>query len=139
MLQEPPVIPHTWAQWFWLIVASVLGYAGSALKEWVSKKRSPAEELKTQAEARQIDAATYLSLIQAANDAITKSCRLQDERDHWEMKSFDLQSELKQVRAENGQLRTQASLDNYQIRKQMAFIETMELKEEYLKLDKPKE
>lgn len=93
MLQESPGIPHTWTQWFWVVVATVLGYAGSSIKEWIARKRSPAEERKTDAETRQIDTATNISLMQAASDALTKACRLQDERDHWERKAASLENQ----------------------------------------------
>ena len=139
MLQESPVIPHTWTQWVWVIIASFLGYAGSALKEWISKRRSPAEERKTDAETFRIHVDTNISLVQAVATAISKAERLQRERDHWELKAFDLQVELKEARDETAQMTTQARLDNHQIRRQMAFIEMKNLKGEYLLLDKPKD
>lgn len=94
MQPETPVIPHTWIHAVWILVASSLGYAGSLLREWINKKRSPAEEAKTHAEARQIDANTNLELMKAASDALTKACRLQDERDHWQRKSESLEKRV---------------------------------------------
>jgi hypothetical protein len=124
----------------WLVVASSLGYAGSILREWVQKRRSPAEEAKTHAEARQIDANTNLDLLKAATDALTKASRLQDERNHWELKAFDLQAELKEARAEISTLQIQAQMDNYQLVRQMAFITAKRLKKEFIAFtDKPKE
>lgn len=136
MLQETPVIPHSMAQLLWLLLASSLGLAGG----WVARrKREPVEIAKLHAETRQINVNTDVSLIQAATTALIKAGRLQHERDHWEMKAFDLQVELKEARAENGQLMAQARLDNQQIRKLMGFIEASGLKDKYIALDKPKD
>lgn len=65
--------------------------------------------------------------------------RLRNERDEWEMKAFDLQIELRDSRTANGLLISQATLDNYHIRKQAAFIEARGLKDAYIALDTPKE
>lgn len=115
-------------------IASILGWLGHWFKD---RKRQPHEIAKINAETRQIAVNTDVSLIQAATTAITKAERLQQERDHWELKSFDLEVELKEARAEIAQMTTQSRLDNYQIRRQMAFIEMKNLKDDYLALDTP--
>lgn len=128
-------IPHSLLQVLSLVLASSLGWVGG----WLTRrKREPHEIAKIAAETRQINVSTDVSLIQAATVAIAKAERLQQERDHWEMKAFDLQVELKEVQEENAQLTTQARIDNYQIRRQMAFIEMKGLREEYIAMDKPK-
>lgn len=118
MAYETPAYPHTLAQWVWLIAASALGYVGSVLKEWISKKRSPAEEAKTYAEARQIDTATNRELMQAIADAFNKSCRLEDERDHWKRKA-------ETVQFEHDQAVTRADLNSLQMRKMQAWNKTL--------------
>lgn len=120
----------------YMVLASSLGWVGG----WFTRrKREPHEVAKLQAETRQINVGTDVSLIQAATTAITKAERLQQQCDHWELKSFDLEVELKEARAEIGQLTTQSRLDNYQIRRMMAFIEMKNLKDEYVEMDHPKE
>lgn len=137
------LIPRDFTTFLYVAIASILGWAGG----WLRGRRRESAEIvhltaqadKTSAEARQIDANTNLSLIQAAASALARAERLQAERDHWEARAFDLQGELKESREENGQLTVQARLDNYQIRRQMSFIEMKNLKDEYIALDKPKE
>ena len=135
------LIPRDLITLLYVAVASILGWIGGWLK---GRKRDRAEIVhldaqakKTAAETRQINANTDISLIQAAAQALARAERLQAERDHWEMKAFDLQVEVKELREENGQLTVQARIDNYQIRRQMAFIEARRLKKEYINLDTP--
>lgn len=128
-------IPQNLAQVLWLLLASSLGWIGG----WLTRRRrEPHEVAKLQAETRQITVSTDVSLIQAATTAITKAERLQQERDHWELKCFDLQGKLTEAHRDNGQLSIEVSSMDRQMRKQMAFIEMKNLKDEYLKLDQPK-
>lgn len=145
---ESPSYPHTLAQWFYIVVAWFLGngVAAAILTLWQKRKHGPAEVRKLDAEARSIEIRDdiaigdfVLKLTKDVAVAAIEAERLRDERNHWELKAFDLQVELKESRAENAQLMTQASLDNYQIRRQMAFIEMENLKEKYLATDRPKE
>lgn len=129
-MPDTSIIPLTWTELFRTLVASSLGYAGASAVEWAKKKRSPAEERKTDAEARQIEAATNLTLMQAAADAITKACRLEDERDHWKRKGESLE---KQIELLNVEVNTM----DVQMRKLHAFIKLKEW--QYSELDKPKE
>jgi hypothetical protein len=124
MLQESPVIPHNLGQLLWLLLASSLGWVGGWL---VRRKREPIEIAKVQAETRQINVSTDLSLIEAATMALAKAERLQNERDHWELKAFDLQVELKDVSKENGQLTVQAHLDAHQIKRLKAILDYHEI------------
>lgn len=119
-----------------MLVASILGWLGHWFKD---RKRQPHEIAKISAETRQINIETDVSLIQAATTAITKAERLQQERDHWELKAFDLQAKLTEAHRDNGQLAIEVSSMDRQMRKQMAFIETENLKDKYLALDKPKD
>lgn len=136
MQPDASSIPHSLAQVLWLVLATFVGSVGG----WIARrKREPHEVAKLQAETRKINVETDVSLIQAATTAITKAERLQQEREHWELKAFDLEVELKDARADIAQMATQARLDNYQIRRQMAFIEMKNLKDQYLALDHPKE
>lgn len=135
MQPDVSFIPHSLAQVFWIVLASSLAWLGG----WLTRrKREPHEIAKISAETRQINIGTDVSLIQAATTAITKAERLQQERDHWELKAFDNDVQLKEARAQIAQMTTQARLDNYQIRRQMAFIEMKNLKDEYLALDTPR-
>lgn len=120
----------------YMLIASILGWLGHWLKD---RKRQPHEIAKINAETRQIAINTDVSLIQAATTAITKAERLQQERDHWELKCFDLQGKLTEANRDNGQLSIEVSSMDRQMRKQMAFIEMKNLKDEYLKLDQPKQ
>lgn len=128
-------IPQNLAQVLWLLLASSLGWIGG----WLTRRRrEPHEVAKLQAETRQITVNTDVSLIQAATTAITKAERLQQERDHWELKCFDLQGKLTEAHRDNGQLSIEVSSMDRQMRKQMAFIVAKDLHEEYVKLDQPK-
>lgn len=100
MFQELPVIPRTWSQWIWLALATSVGYAVSSLNEWIKRKRSPAEERKTDAEARAIDATTQQNLLQSAADALTKAYRAQDVADHWQRKAEDWERRAVQAEAD---------------------------------------
>ncbi len=100
MLQESPVIPHNLTQLLWLLIASFLGWIGG----WLSRrKREPVEIARVQAETRQINVSTDVSLIQAATVALAKAERLQDERDHWERRATDLMLDLEDSRNANGE------------------------------------
>lgn len=128
-------IPQNLAQVLWLLLASSLGWIGG----WLTRRRrEPHEVAKLQAETRQINVETDVSLIQAATTAITKAERVQQERDHWELKAFDLQMKLTDANQENGQLRIEVTSMDRQMRKQMAFIVAKDLHDEYVKLDQPK-
>lgn len=105
MLQESPVIPHTLAEILRLLLATSLGTAGGWLAH---RRRESAETNKLNAEARSIDAATYLSLINEAAEALTKANRVIDQCSHWERKAAALQLELDQAG-------TQERLDGLQI------------------------
>ena len=120
----------------YMALASILGWLGHWFKD---RKRQPHEIAKINAETRKLNTETDVSLIQAATTAITKAERLQQQCDHWQLKAFDNDVQLKEARAEIAQMTTQARLDNYQIRRQMAFIEMKNLKKEYLALDAPNE
>ena len=112
---------------------------------WLNRKKPAAEVSVTEATATEITVRSHST----AGDAIIRMMgrldeaqatidRLRNERDDWEMKAFDLQVELKDSRTANGLLMSQAKLDNYYIRKQSAFIESQNLKDEFLKLDEVK-
>lgn len=135
MQPDASSIPHGLLQVLGLVLASFLGWVGG----WLTRrKREPHEVAKLQAETRQITVNTDVSLIQAATTAITKAERLQQERDHWELKAFDLDVQLKQSQQDNGQLTIEANSMDRQMRKQMAFIRAKGLESEYLKMDQPK-
>lgn len=135
MQPDTSSIPHGLLQVLGLVLASFLGWVGG----WLTRrKREPHEVAKLQAETRQITVNTDVSLIQAATTAITKAERLQQERDHWELKAFDLDVQLKQSQQDNGQLTIEANSMDRQMRKQMAFIRAKGLESEYLKMDQPK-
>jgi hypothetical protein len=77
-MPEFPVSFLTWTELFRTLIAGSLGWAGASLHEWIKKQRSPAEERKTDAEARQIHVNTDVSLMQAASGALSKALHLQD-------------------------------------------------------------
>lgn len=101
MLQETPVIPHTWAQWLWTFLVASLGYAASLLTEWFKKRRSPAEEAKTNAETRSINTATDLSLVNAACEVLAKAGQVIDKCNHWQRKAEELERRLVQAEADS--------------------------------------
>jgi len=91
MQPDTSPIPHTLAQWFGLALATFIAAAGG----WFARrKREPVELRKLEAETRQINVTTDVSLIQAATEALNKACRLQDERDHWERKAGRLEEQV---------------------------------------------
>lgn len=113
---------------------------------WLNRKKPAAEVHVTHATAQEITVRSHMT----AGEALAKMMdrldqaqatidKVRDESGEWEMKAFDLQMELKSVRDANLQMMEQAKLDNYQIRRQMAFIEMKNLKDEYIALDAPKE
>lgn len=113
---------------------------------WLNRKKPAAEVHVTHATAQEITVRSHMT----AGEALAKMMdrldqaqatidKVRDESSGWEMKAFDLQMELKDVKTINAQLIAQATLDNYQIRRQMAFIEMKNLKDEYIALDLPKE
>lgn len=135
------LIPRDLATLLYVAVASILGWIGGWIR---GRKRESAEIVhlsaqarKTDAEARQIEANTNISL---AAQALARAERLQAERDHWQLKAFDLQLEVKEVNARNAALMTQHRMDNVQLEQQMSFIKAKKLKREYIEFtDKPKE
>jgi hypothetical protein len=112
---------------------------------WLNRKKPAAEVQVTEATATEITVRSHstagdaiIRMMTRLDEAQATIDRLRDQRDEWELKAFDLQVELKDARAEVGQLLAQARLDDHHIRKQSAFIEAKELKEEFIALDKPK-
>lgn len=112
---------------------------------WLNRKKPAAELHVTEATATEITVRSHstagdaiIRMMARLDEAQTTIDRLRSERDEWEMKAFDLQVELKDSRTANGLLMAQAKLDNHYIRKQAAFIESKELKEDFLKLDEVK-
>lgn len=138
------LIPRDLTTLLYVAIASILSWIGGWIR---GRKRESAEIVhlgaqarKTDAEARQIEANTNISLTQAAAQALARAERLQAERDHWQLKAFDLQLEVKDVNARNAALMTQHRMDNVQLEQQMAFIKAKKLKREYIEFtDKPKE
>lgn len=146
-MQEVGTIPH-WMQLALTALASILSGIGidKVYNTWLNRKKPAAEIQVTQATATEIT----LRSSSAAGDAVIRMMtrldqaqvtidRLRDERDEWEMKAFDLQMDLRDSRDVNAQLMEQAKLDNYQLKKQMAFIEMRNLKDQYITLDQPKD
>lgn len=138
----------TWKQTAlgWLVSSLVGGGIVKAYTIWLNRRKPAAEVQVTEATATEITIRSQ----SAAGDAIIRMMgrlddaqatidRLRGERDEWEMKAFDLQVELRDSRAANGIMTSQAKLDNYHIRKQAIFIEAHGLKDEFLKLDEPKD
>lgn len=138
------LIPRDLPTLLYVAVATILGWIGGWIR---GRKRERAEIIhlgaqarKTEAEARQIDANTNISLTEAAGKALERAERLQTERDHWQLKAFDLQLEVKECHARNAALMTQHKMDNSQLEQQMAFIKAKKLKREYVEFtDKPKD
>lgn len=139
----------TWLQ-------TVLGWIASFLSGvtiiklvdiWLNRKKPAAEIEVKQATATEITVRSHSTagdslarMMDRLDLAQTTIDRLRDERDNAELRAFDMNVELRASQNENEQLREQAKLDNYQLRKMMAFIETKKgLKEEYIDLDRPKE
>ena len=136
MLQDSSAIPHNWTQWFWLIVASSLGYAASLLKEWITRRRTPAEDFKTEAEARQIEVSTNVDLVKAATQAIVKVERLQSEREHWERKACDEMIITAQLKIDLAQAETRSTLQLSQIKKLKGLLDAHGIS--FSEADKPK-
>lgn len=160
MLQpETPNYPHTLAQWLYIVVAWFLGTgaATTVLTLWQKRRHGPAEVRKMEAETRSIVVRDDIALgetvtrlikevAQAAREAEERRQQwlLQEEQLRakvlfWRSKAEELDGKLTDSREANAVLRTQAKLDNYQIRKQMNFIEMRNLKDAYLALDKPRD
>jgi hypothetical protein len=132
MLQESPVIPHNLAQVLWFALASSLGWAGAEFRSWMARrKREPVELAKISAETRQITISTDVSLIQAATEALSKACRVQDEREHWERKAAALQLQVDQSV-------TQERMDNLQIRQLKGAIDVLTSILDEQKIDYPR-
>lgn len=147
-MQESIVNAPHWLQLVLAALASLIARDGivKLYHVWLNRNKPAVEIHRTREEATEIQVRSS----SAAGDAVIRFMdrltvaqetidRLRNERDEWELKSFDLQVKLKEVQTEFNQLAVQAKLDNYQIRKQMGFIEMKNLKEEYLQLDAPKE
>lgn len=145
-MQNTGTIPH-WMQLALTALASILSGIGidKLYNTWLNRKKPSAEIHLTEATATEVTVRARST----AGDAMVRMMdrldvaqitidRLRCERNSWELKAFDLQVELRDSRDANGQLMTQAKLDNYHIRKQAAFIESQNLKEKYLQLDQPK-
>lgn len=138
------LIPRDLPTLLYVAVATILGWTGGWIR---GRKRERAEVVhisaqarKTEAEARQIDANTNISVIEAAAKALERAERLQAERDHWQLKAFDLQLEVKEANARNAALMIQHKMDNAHLERQMAFIKAKKLKSEYIEFtDKPKD
>src|ERR1043165_8424601 len=97
MFQESPVIPHNLTEILRLVVATFIAGAGGG---FVRHRREPVELRRIDAETRQINTATDLSLIQAASDALAKASRMLDERNHWERKAGEFEHRLVQAEAD---------------------------------------
>ncbi len=133
MLQESPVIPHNLTQLFWLLLASFLGWIGG----WLSRrKREPVEIARVQAETRQINVSTDVSLIQAATVALAKAERLQDERDHWERRATDLMLDLEDSRNANGEKEIRLRLHEYQTKRLKGLLDVHGIS--YSEVDRPR-
>lgn len=137
-MQESPVIPHSLAQFLWLLLASFLGWSGAELRSWIARrKREPAELAKMHAETRQITVNTDVSLIQAATTAIAKAERLQDERDHWERKATDLMLDLENSRNANAEKDISLRLHEYQTKQLKGLLDAHSIS--FSEVDKPKD
>lgn len=117
---------------------------------WLNRKKPAAEVHVTHATAQEITVRSHMT----AGEALAKMMdrldqaqatidKVRDESSSWEMKAFDLQMELNQVKKESerqiGLLNTEVASMDKQMRKQMAFIRARDMEDEYLKLDQPKE
>lgn len=127
MQPDTSIFPHNLAQWFSVVLASILGIVGG----WAARrKREPVELAKIEAETRQIHVTTDVSLMQAATEALNKACRLQDERDHWERKAESLQKQVDLLQIE-------VNAADEQMRRMDGFIKAKGLHQSDLDIPKP--
>lgn len=155
MLQESPVIPHTFAQVLWLVLASSLGWAGSEVRSWLARRRrEPVELARISAETRQIHVSTdnsqanigleTLREIQAViekaearrEEWLLKEEQLRGQIFHWKCKAEDLDGELQDSRNANAQYEIRARLHEHQIKKLKALLSYHNIS--YAELDQPK-
>lgn len=113
---------------------------------WLNRKKPAAELHLTQETATEIKVRAHSTagdslarMMDRLDKAQATIDRIRSERDERELQAFDLQIELRDSQQRNAQLAEQVVMDNYQMRRQMAFIEMKNLKEEYIAMDKPKE
>lgn len=120
------LIPRDLTTLLYVALASILGWIGGWIR---GRKREGAEIIhlsaqasKTQAEARQINTSTDMSVLQLAAQALARAERLQSERDHWERKACDLVIDLEEEREEKAQLETRYRLKKYSLEKAMGLL-----------------
>lgn len=156
MQQETSTIPHGWVLLSNALTA-ILTVVGTLTALWFKRKREPAEIRRIDAEANSIKVTTEISPVgitletlreiqsviqkaeQRREDWLLKEEQMRTQIVFWRNKAEELDGQLADSRSANEPLITQAKLNNYQLKKQMAFIESKDLKDEYIALDKPKD
>lgn len=79
-MQSTPQFPHTLAEFAWLSLAAFIGYFIKHLPS-LFRRRTPAEEKKTEAEARQIDGSMMVKLMEASAQAVLDVAQLRREKE----------------------------------------------------------
>lgn len=102
MQQSAPPIPHSLAEFAWIALAAGLGYLAKQLPSLFRKRQSVAEDAKTQAEARQIDAKSeidnghmWMDLLKLSATATLEAERMRKEKDFQFERAERLTNELK--------------------------------------------
>lgn len=139
-MQETGSIPH-WMQLALTGIASLLSGIGidKLYNTWLNRQKPAAEVAEITVRSHSTAGDAVIRMMTRLDNAQATIDRLRAERDQWELKSFDLQLELRDSRTVNVQLMTQAKLDNHHMRKQMNFIDMKNLKQEFIDLDNPKD
>lgn len=144
MQPDTSFIPHSFIQILSLVLASSLGWIGG----WLTRrKREPAEIRRIDAEVRQINVSTDVSLLQAASQAIEKAEALRDsfhQREEqlrnqmlfWREKAEGLDGELIDSRNANGLLHARLKNKTDSLDKAMALLKLHGIS--YAEIDAPK-
>lgn len=147
-MQEGIINPPHWLQLILAAIASLVARDGivKVYHIWLNRKKPAAEVHLTDATATEVTIRSHAtagdSVVRMMNRLDTAQVtidRLRGERDDWQLRAFDLQVELNEMKKQNAQLNTDVGSMDHQMRKQMAFIIAKELKDEYIAMDQPKE
>lgn len=157
-MQESPVNSHSLAQVLWLLLASSLGWTGAELRSWLARrKREPVELDKVRAETRSIHTSSDIAPLGITLEtfrelqAVIQKAETRREEWHlkeeqmrgqilfWRSKAEELDGDLIDLREEIDHLKSQLKLNDYQLKRQMHFIEMKNLKDDYIALDTPRE